>query len=31
LYWQDLQDLFSDRMVFCIPFQSITDMISLSL
>ncbi len=31
LYWQDLQDLFCDRMVFCIPFQSITDLISLSL
>jgi hypothetical protein len=25
LYWQDLQDLFCDRMVLCISFQSIMD------
>ncbi len=27
LYWQDLQDLFCDRMVLCIPLQSIMDLI----
>jgi hypothetical protein len=27
LFWQDLQDLSYDRMVLCIPFQYITDLI----
>ena len=30
-YWQDLQDLFCDWMASCISFQSITDLILLSL
>jgi hypothetical protein len=27
LFWQDLQDLSCDRMVLCIPLQSIMDLI----
>jgi hypothetical protein len=27
LFWQDLQDLSCDRMVLCIPFQYITDLL----
>ncbi len=27
LFWQDLQDLYYDRMVLFIPFQYITDLI----
>jgi hypothetical protein len=27
LFWQDLQDLSYDRMVLCIPFQYIMDLI----
>ncbi len=26
-FWQDLQDLFYDRMVLCIPFQYTTNLI----
>jgi hypothetical protein len=26
-FWQDLQDLSNDRMVLCIPFQYIMDLI----
>jgi hypothetical protein len=26
-FWQDLQDLSNNRMVLCIPFQYITDLI----
>jgi hypothetical protein len=26
-FWQDLQDLSYDRMVLCIPFQYITDLV----
>jgi hypothetical protein len=27
LFWQDLQDLSCDRMVLCIPFQYIMDLL----